>query len=523
MDGAGLRMVAVLLVPAAVVAGCSQGGGRGAGAGFPTNAPTSSTTAMAPPTSSTLLPGPPVVPMSWSPCQDGLQCASVSAPLDYAEPQGPQIQIAVARRPAADPAQRIGSIVINPGGPGGTGIDDLANELRVLTGGLLARFDIVSFDPRGVDRSQPVTCGEQSGPPPATPATPATPAPQGLLPDPVPSTAAAQQAVWANDKAYAAQCATATGLVLPFVGTVDAARDLDRIRAALGDAQLTYIGHSYGTLLGLTYADLFPTHVRAMVLDSVIDPSISRYQMVVGQAIGFEGMLRAFFSWCSSSAACAWRPVGDPTAAFLALVDRARSSPLPAGPGRQAGPGEIYTALLSALYNSSQWQRLGAGLARAEVGDGSTLAAMTQTYNTENGPNSADAAAAITCLDYPVPRDQAAYPGLAASAAQQAPVFGPMLVWGVADCATWPALPTRTPHAVRAPGAPPILVVGTTGDVATPYQWAVSVAGQLLHGVLVTWQGQNHVAYYYSPCVRSIDEGYLVAGTVPAHGTVCRD
>ena len=503
-----VRTMLLLALPATLVVGCSRGSAARVGA--------RTTTSAVAPTSSTLPPAPPVTPVVWTPCQDGLQCGTVSAPLDYAEPDGPQIQLALARRPAADPAERIGSIVINPGGPGGSGVDDLPSELRVLTGGLLARFDIVSFDPRGVARSQPVTCGESasSSAPPANP---------GLLPDPAPPTAAAQQAVWTNDKGYAAQCAAASGLFLPFVGTVDAARDLDRIRAAIGDAQLTYIGHSYGTLLGLTYADMFPTHVRAMALDGVIDPALTTYQFVLDQAQGFERILDGFFSWCASSSACAWRPGGDPTGALLALVDRARGTPLPAGGDRQAGPGEIDTAVLSALYNTSQWARLGSALAQAEAGDGSGVVAMTTTYNTQNGPNAVDANTAISCLDHPVPRQQGAFAQLAAQAAAAAPVFGAMLVWGVAQCAVWPALPTRVPHAVHAPGAPPILLVSSSGDPATPHQWAQSVAGELDRGVLVTWQGQSHVAYYYSACVRSIDEAYLVGGTLPASGTVCTD
>ncbi|HZU79127.1 MAG TPA: alpha/beta fold hydrolase, partial [Acidimicrobiales bacterium] len=281
--------------------------------------------------SSTTVPGPPITPIAWAPCQRGLQCGSVTVPLDYADPASPTIAIAVARHPAEDPAARIGSIVINPGGPGGSGIDDLPSELSVLTAGLLQRFDIVSFDPRGVDRSAPVTCGETGGP-----------ATQGPLPDPDPPTAAGQQAVVQNDQSYAAQCAAASGLVLPFVGTVDTARDLDRIRQALGDSKLTYIGHSYGTLLGLTYADLFPTHVRAMVLDGVIDPSISAEQMVEDQAAGFESVLDDFFSWCASSSSCPWRPSGDPTVTLLGLIDQSRQTPLPAGGGRSAGPGEFY-------------------------------------------------------------------------------------------------------------------------------------------------------------------------------------
>lgn len=492
-----------------VLAACTDGAGRAGrhsvGSSTTLAVPTSSTT-------TTLPVPPPVTPVTWTPCQNGLQCGTVSVPLDYAHPYGTQIQIAVARRPAADPAARLGSLIINPGGPGGSGVDDLPSELSILTPGLLDDFDIVSFDPRGVDRSDPITCGETGGP-----------ASEGLLPDPAPPSMAAEQAVLANDRAYAADCQKASGPELPFLGTVDAARDLDRIRAAVGDAQLTYIGHSYGTLLGLTYADLFPTHVRAMVLDGVIDPALSTYDMVVDQAEGFENVLQSFFTWCASTASCAWRPAGDPTAALLAIINQARQSPLPAGPGRQAGPGEIYTAVLSALYNSSAWGSLAAGLAGAEHGSGSGLVSMSDHYDTENGPNSGDANTAISCLDHPVPHDFSTFAGWATAAAAQAPVFGPMLVWGIAQCAVWPVSPSRTPHSISAPGAPPILVVGTSGDPATPHQWAVSVSQELDHGVLVTWDGQSHVAYYYSACVRGIDQAYLLNGTLPANGTTCTD
>ena len=151
------------------------------------------------------------------------------------------------------------------------------------------------------------------------------------------------------------------------------------------------------------------------------------------------------------------------------------------------------------------------------------MVSKSDNYATENGPNSGDADTAISCLDHPVPRDFATFAGLATMAGEQAPVFGPMLVWGVAQCSVWPVLPTRTPHAISAPGSPPILVVGTSGDPATPHQWAVSVAGELQHGVLVTWNGQNHVAYYYSPCVRALDQDYLIHGNTPTSGTTCTD
>ena len=464
------------------------------------------------PATTTTVPGPPVTPIAWRPCQDGLQCGSVAVPLDYFDPSSPTIQIAVARHRAQDPAADYGSLVINPGGPGGSGINDLPTELTVLTAGLLEHFDVVSFDPRGVDRSSPVTCGE----------TGATSAPQGLLPDPVPTTAAAQQAVLAGDQAYAQACEKASRSLLPHVGTVDAARDLDRIRAALGDARLTFFGHSYGTLLGLTYAQMFPTHVRSMVLDGVIDPASSADQMVTDQAVGFENVLQQFFSWCASSA-CPWQEGSNPLQTLLGLAASLRSSPLPAGGGQQAGVGELYTAVLSALYNTSGWSSLASALAEAQGGNGSSLLSMTTAYNTENGPNSVDAENAINCLDHPAPAQPPAYPQLAARAAAQAPFFGPMFVWGLLQCAVWPAPATRAPGPVHASGAPSILLVSSSGDPATPHEWAQSVESELSSAVLVTWQGDDHVAYYYSPCVRSIDQAYLLTGALPANGTVCSD
>jgi pimeloyl-ACP methyl ester carboxylesterase len=507
-----LATAVVLLATAGLAAGALLGVAREPGGGARRATGDRArpvTTTSVPPAPATTLP---VVPVSWSACADGLQCGSVTAPLDYADPTGPAIQIALARHPAEVPAARLGSLVINPGGPGGSGIDDLPAEVSVMTPGLLDDFDVVSFDPRGVDRSSPVACGETGGP-----------AAQGPLPDPVPSTAAARQQVLAEDGAYARQCEQASGSELPYVGTVDAARDLDRIRVALGDTRLTYIGHSYGTLLGLVYAEMFPTHVRAMVLDGVIDPALSTEQMVTDQAVGFEAILGDFFAWCRTSRSCAWQEGADPAQALLSLASSLRGAPLPAGSGRTAGPGELYTAVLSALYNTSAWSTLGSALARAETGDGGGLVAMTTSYNTENGPNAVDADNAISCLDHPVPRDAAAYPQMAATAGARAPFFGPMLVWGLLQCAVWPVPPSRTPAPARALGAPPILLVSSSGDPATPHGWAQSVRAELAQAVLVTWEGNSHVAYYYSPCVRSIDQAYLLNGTLPTDGTVCAD
>jgi pimeloyl-ACP methyl ester carboxylesterase len=476
----------------------------------------SSTTATSATTTTT--PAPPVTPVQWSPC-GALQCGTVTAPLDYDEPDLGTIQIALARHPASDPAQRIGSLVINPGGPGGSGVNDLPNELGVLTPELLARFDIVSFDPRGVERSSPVLCSTGA---PASPSPASSASTPGPLADPVPSTPAAQLTLIANDQAYAAQCEAVSAKLLPFVGTVDTARDLDRIRQALGDAQLTFFGHSYGTLLGATYAEMFPTHVRAMVLDGAIDPAMSTQQMVDEQSEGFEGVLNDFFTWCASSG-CPWRPTGDPATALLGLINQSRQKPISAGGGRVAGPGELYLAILSDLYARSSWPSLANALAEATAGNGAAAVALSTSYTTSGSTNAVDAETAIDCLDHPITRDLSSFPALAAQAGVGAPVFGPLLAWGEATCALWPVPPTRTPQATTAVGSPPILVVGATKDPATPYEWAQRLAAELSHGVLVTWQGENHVAYYYSACVRTIDQAYFVQGTLPAPGTVCSD
>jgi pimeloyl-ACP methyl ester carboxylesterase len=320
---------------------------------------------------------------------------------------------------------------------------------------------------------------------------------------------------------YAAACEKASGAILPYVGTVDVARDLERLRVALGGGGLNYMGQSYGTLLGATYAQLFPTHIRAMVLDSAIDPALTFSQMTLGQAVGFEGVLDSFFTWCGASPSCPWRPVGNPTSAVLALLASSVTNPVPAGDGRTAGPGALYDALLSGLYSQSDWPTLGDALAADVAGNGAEIVSMSTNYSADGSSNGADAAEAIDCLDHPASKDLAGYGELATLFAQSAPVFGPLLAWGEAACAVWPVPPTRTPAPVTAPGSPPILVVGTTSDPATPYAWAVSLAGELSRGDLLTVDGSDHVSYFYSACVRAYVQSYFVSLAVPPTGATC--
>ena len=502
--------MAAALVGTLFLGGCAGLPAAGPSAAPPQATTTTATTATTTTTTTTTT-QPPVTPIAWSPCMGDLQCGTLVVPLNYADASGPTISIAVARHPAEVPADRIGSLVIDPGGPGVSGIDDMPNELSVLTPQLLDDFDIVMFDPRGVERSDPVTCGETPGAAPAT------------LPDPAPTTPSQVNAFMAAVKQYDDACEKASPTILPYVGTVDVARDMDRLRAALGDSGLTYMGQSYGTLLGLTYAALFPTHVRAMVLDSVIDPALSLNQMSLGQAEGFENELDAFFAWCAGAASCPWRPSGDPTAAVVALIASSAASPVPAGNGRVAGAGELYNALLDGLYAQSDWPGLGDALAADAAGNGAPVVAMSDRYGADGSTNGSDASVAIDCLDHPVSRNLSAFGYLADQFEASAPVFGPALAWGEAECAVWPAPPTRAVGPVSATGAPPILVIGTTNDPATPYAWAVNVAHELNRSALLTVDGDDHVSYFYSECVRDDVQVYLVDGTTPPAGATCSE
>ena len=503
-----LRSIAAIVMVAAAASstGCGGGGShpvarRGSA---PTGVKVTTTTTAAPPTTA-----PPAPPLRWAPC-GSLQCATVEVPLDYSQPAGARIGLAVARRPALDPARRIGSLVINPGGPGDSGVDDLPTELRVLGPAVQDRFDIVSYDPRGVARSDPVRCG---APGPTT----------GLLPDPAPTDETGRRQLVAADRAFASACLAASGAaLLAHAGTREGVEDLDRLRAALGDDRLTFVGHSYGTYLGALYADAYPGRVRALVLDGALDPALDLTRQVEVQAVGFDRVLAQFLSWCAANpGGCGWRPGGDAGAAFQSLLDAARRRPLPAGAGRQMGPGEIYEAVEGVMYSPSRWPALGRALAAAAAGNGAAVVALSDAYLNHGGPNGADAFEAVTCADHPAPTDPSAYPALARRLAGSAPVFGPVFAWGELACGLWPVPPTGRPHPVRAAGSPPILVVGTTADPVTPLAWAQSLAAELEHGVLLTRQGRDHVAYFYSACVRSWVDGYLLSGATPPPGTVC--
>ncbi len=515
--GRWLAPIAVVAALAVLAAGCS---GRPAGSA-PASAPTT-------------LAGYYAQRLDWQPCDDGFECAQLLVPFDYARPAGRRFSLPVIKLPATDPSRRIGALVINPGGPGGSGVQYALGARSEFPAALLARFDIVGFDPRGVAASQPaLTCltGPQLD--------------KYLATDDMPANAAQLAEVVAQSKLYAARCAQNSAALLPYVGTQNAARDMDVLRAALGESRLTFLGKSYGTYLGTWYAQLFPHRVRALVLDGAVDPDTPSLQEDVNQAEGFQVAFRSFAAWCLAQANC---PLGGGSGAagpgvsaksvsaksvdaavtrLEGLIVRANSAPLAnkLGDGQVADGAMLVNGVAAALYSKSYWPDLRTGLTGAFAGDGTVLVELANLLM-ERNPNGtyanlADADTSISCLDRPWPRSLAAWQAAASAASRAAPLFGAPLVWGSLTCAYWP-VPSYPLPRVRAAGAPPILVVGTLRDPATPYRWAQALAADLSSGVLLGWNGDGHTAYGEgSACVDTIVNDYLISLSVPRSGMVC--
>ena len=510
---------AALLLAVALVAGCSgdDADDRPRGATPSAAGPTSSAPS-SPPASSPAAPPPPPAPLAWRPCEDGFECAALTVPIAPEERPGVTIELAVSRRPAADPARRIGSLVVNPGGPGSSAVDYLQRAWQALPRAVRDRFDLVAFDPRGVGRSLPVRCV----------GTAEMDAIVALDPDP--DDAAEEQALQDGARRLADACARQAGWLLPHVSTDVVARDLDALRAALGDPQLTYLGYSYGTSIGTEYLRQFPDRVRAMVLDSPLDPTLTWDRLLEGQAAGFDLALGAFLDHCEATG-CAFRAAvprsrhPDLGAAFDALAARVESSPLPGDGSRRLGPGEFSLGVGAGLYSRDNgWPAVAAGLAAAERGDGSVLLALSDAYldRTDDGyAGTSEANLAVNCTDRSWPRDPGPYLALADRVRQSAPRFGPAIALSGLGCAVWPEEAARQPAAVSAAAAPAVVVLATTRDPATPYAWAQALSAQLATDVLITVDGDGHTVYRSSAgaCVRDAVTGYLVDLRVPAPTT----
>ena len=446
------------------------------------------------------------------------QCATLKAPRDWAKPKGDTIDLALIRAKTSGPKdRRIGSLVFNFGGPGGSGVTTLPAFGTEYTK-LRTRYDLVSFDPRGVGRSAPVECLND---------------PQldyYFEQDWTPDDSAERTALLNNTKEFNAACEDNSKKMLPHVRTTDAARDMDLMRQVLGDDKLYYFGISYGTELGGVYAHLFPEHVGRAVFDAVVDPTQNSEQGSLGQAEGFQLALDNFAEDCTSKTEDC--PVGDTAqdvkdriAKLLADLDR---KPIPGIGQRLLTQTAATNGIAQALYSKDFWEYLVEGLQQAYDGDGRVLMLLSDSLNgrSENGEYSNITAAniAINCAD-DKPRYTAAdverrLPQFRAAS----PLFGDFLAWSMVSCTDW-AVPGAADHPdVSAAGSAPILVVGNTGDPATPYEGARKMVEALGPGVGVelTYKGQGHGAYgSKNSCVQKAVDGYLLNGRVPAAGTVC--
>ena len=392
-------------------------------------------------------------------------------------------------------------------------MDFLPDAMSMLSSDLTSHFDVVGFDPPGVGRTAPIVCED----------------PAGLAgyfhADPAPTTEAGVAELTAEDKQFAEGCEAMSASELPYVSTEDAARDLDVLRADLGDSKLTYLGFSYGTLLGARYASLFPNRVRALVLDGALDPAVPTLSGLEQQSVSLDQQLQQFFAACASSPDCPWDPSTDRTTAYEDLMTRVREDPIPVkGTDRSVGPAELLFGTAAALYTPSSWAYLETALAQAESGNGADMLALFDYYTGRNPDGSYsnifEANAAVNCLDSPAPTMSQLQAALSQAAAT-APVFGPANVYGELVCEHWPVAATTTAGPVRAPGAPPIVVIGSTGDPVTPYSWARGLASELGSGILLTRVGDGHTGYRFSSCVRNAVDSYLVDLKPPAPGTRC--
>src|SRR6266550_217880 len=457
-------------------------------------------------------PSPSAGVISWTDCGAGFQCGTLQVPLDYSHPEGRTISLALVRTQAKDKAARVGSLLVNPGGPGESGIEYLRADISSLKN-LNLRFDLVAWDPRGVAGSTPVTCVDG-------PQLDAYLSIDSVLDDPQEKQDAMQA-----DKDFAAGCQRRSGDLLPFMDSASTARDMDQIRASLGDAKLTYLGFSYGTYIGQWYAHLFPTHVRALSLDGVVDPAVNANDSLLGQLVGFEQNLQAFLSDCKARSNCQYSKAGDPASKLTALMSRLDTTPLQVG-NRLLTRSLAMTGVLQALYSQSLWNALDQGLTAADRGDGRILLLIADAYNQRNSDGTYGnlfngAFGADYCLDFPSSPDIATYDALGTAYTKASPFFGPWSQYSNLQCGLWPAKPKNKQGPLTAEGAPPILLVGGTNDPATPYVDAESVNRQIAGSVLLTRQGNGHTSYDSSMCSHAAEDSYLIDLTLPAVGTVC--
>jgi pimeloyl-ACP methyl ester carboxylesterase len=448
--------------------------------------------------------------IEWQPCGPQRECGRLSVPLDHDRPDAGTISLAVVRRLADDPTRRIGSLLVNPGGPGFGGTVLVESAELVYSAELLERFDIVGWDPRGTGDSTPaVDCVDDYDP--------------YFALDPSPDDRAERTALLRATNEFGARCAERSGDLLRYVSTEASARDMDLLRQALGEDEISYFGFSYGSELGATWVTLYPDTVRAAVLDGAVDPTADVLERARQQAAGFEAAFEDFLADCSARVDCPLQRHGDPAPVVDGLLERLDASPLPVDPTRTpVTPGVAATAIVNALYSDTSWPILADALSSAVDGDGAPLLALYDQYYQRRADGSygdeLEAYYATMCLD-----QGASAIGLDEELrrlAEVAPRLGSAWALELQVCAGWPVPPAGT-VAVTGAGAGPVLVVGTTGDAATPLAGTRAMASALAEGRLVVVEADQHTGYGANPCIDEVVDRYLVDLVPPPEGAVC--
>lgn len=453
--------------------------------------------------------------LAWTACGDttpaGMECSTFAVPRDYADPGGPAWTIALGRLPATGPGPALGTIVMNPGGPGNSGLRALRTS-GSLYDHLRTRYDVVSFDPRGIGASTPaIDCLSAEL--------------ASAIRDQVsrPTTAQQQALADALARAQALDCERELGDSLGRFGTRDVARDMDVLRAVLGEGQLDYLGVSYGTYLGAVYAELFPGRTHRMVLDSAMNPANDYERLRHDQAIAFSAAIERFAADCPAHPDCPLVPdVAGAIAQLEGLVAALDAQPFVAGDGRVLSGSRALNIVESSMYAPEQgWPDLRRVLGPALAGDPEPL--LAYAYGPRQRVNPADSPyLAVMCHDLQLGRDPSVVPGLAAAWAGEAPLNGGNRAWSVLPCTEWRAMSDVRPAPIAAPGSGEILVLGVVGDPATPIAWSRALSAQLVHGRLLEWQGQGHKAYGRGgPCIDAAVDDFFFTGTLPADGSVC--
>lgn len=494
---------------ALVLAACSASGGGSAGP----SGPATSTTRPDPGSPTTSAPEGPADPsgpgpLEWSAC-DRFQCAELEVPVDHDRPDGPTLTLALLRRPASKPDQRVGAILVNPGGPGGSAIETA--KVLPLPKRLTERFDIIGVDPRGVGQSSPLNCRTHL---------------QAMYDaDPTMEDDADRAAYLDISQQFVDECASRYGDLLPHLGTVDVAEDMDLVRQALGDDQITWVGYSYGTSIGQQYARLFPTRVRAMVIDGVVDTTQTGLEAARDQAGGFDGALDAFIADCDADGCGLDRPAGQVVDDLLATVEEA---PIPnRRADRPAGPGVTALAIAQGVRTPLLWNQLARALGQALDGNGDGLVKLADSYlgRLDDGtyPNGFEIYFAVGCLDAAWPSEPAPVFSEATAVGAEHPRVGESLVNDYVRCALWPTPPQPLePIPADIEGLAPIVVISTTGDPATPYESGVRVAASIPGAVLITNVGDGHTIFAQgSLCIDTPVVDYLLDLTVPDEGLRC--